>query len=251
MQIVGVIDLKDGRAVHAKGGRRHTYQPVAWSAGVRVDGDPLALARVYVERLHVSRLYVADLDAIASGVLQASALRHLQEVGVPLLVDAGVTTIEAAFGAAAAGADTVVIGLETLPSIGVLADICAADERPGVAFSLDLRNGVAMTPRRHSADVPPEEPEEIAARAASFGIDEMVVLDVARVGIGGGPDLALLRRIRSVTHRVPVLAGGGIRGLDDLRDLANCGCAGALVATAIHEGRLAPRDIDAAHAFSH
>jgi phosphoribosylformimino-5-aminoimidazole carboxamide ribotide isomerase len=35
-----------------------------------------------------------------------------------------------------------------------------------------------------------------------------------------------------------VFAGGGIRGFDDLARLAAAGCAGALVASALHDGAL-------------
>ncbi len=44
-----------------------------------------------------------------------------------------------------------------------------------------------------------------------------------------------------------MFTGGGVRGIDDLQQLARIGCAGALVATAIHEGRLTPADIAAAN----
>jgi phosphoribosylformimino-5-aminoimidazole carboxamide ribotide isomerase len=45
---------------------------------------------------------------------------------------------------------------------------------------------------------------------------------------------------------VILLAGGGVRGLKDLESLAGCGCDGALVATALHDGRLGAADLMAA-----
>src|SRR5215207_9055025 len=95
MRIVGVIDIRDGRAVHARGGVRASYEPVRDVAGVDVRGDALALARVYVEQLGVPELYVADLDAITGGVdaRNASVLGELASVGVPTMVDAGVSTV--------------------------------------------------------------------------------------------------------------------------------------------------------------
>ena len=35
-----------------------------------------------------------------------------------------------------------------------------------------------------------------------------------------------------------LLAGGGVAGMEDLRRLAGAGCDGALVATALHSGRI-------------
>ncbi len=241
MQIVGVIDLKDGMAVHAKGGDRGAYRPVARSAGARVDGDPVALARVYVEELGLSRLYVADLDAIASRELQTDTLCRLHDLGANLVVDAGVFSTSAAQRLRDAGADAVVVGLETLPSMTALVDLCAVDRRPGLVFSLDLRNGipVASDPLSRCA-----QPETIATSAASAGVDEMIVLDLAHVGAGVGPPFEACRRVRAAVPNIPLFAGGGTRGMDDLSRLAGIGCAGALVATAIHDGRITARDLD-------
>jgi phosphoribosylformimino-5-aminoimidazole carboxamide ribotide isomerase len=48
---------------------------------------------------------------------------------------------------------------------------------------------------------------------------------------------------------VQLFAGGGVRGIADLRKVAHIGCAGALVATALHEGRLTRDDVTAVKAF--
>jgi phosphoribosylformimino-5-aminoimidazole carboxamide ribotide isomerase len=45
---------------------------------------------------------------------------------------------------------------------------------------------------------------------------------------------------------VTLVAGGGVRGADDLARLADAGCDGALVATALHDGRLSAADVTAA-----
>ena len=73
MRIIGVIDILDGRAVHARAGNRSAYAPIERAAGVRIDGNVEALARVYVETLGVKELYVADLDAIGRGVSAMNA----------------------------------------------------------------------------------------------------------------------------------------------------------------------------------
>jgi len=71
------------------------------------------------------------------------------------------------------------------------------------------------------------------------------VLDVARVGGTAGPDTEMLNRIRPVVTGAALLAGGGVRGLDDLKLLDRIGCDGALIATALHDGRLTPSDVAA------
>src|SRR5262245_50715602 len=115
VRIIGVIDLKGGQAVHARGGRRATYAPIEQSAGRRIDGDPVELARHYVETIGLAEIYVADLDAIASGPPQDEIIRGISVLNASLLVDAGTADADAARRVAAAGAATLVVGLETLP----------------------------------------------------------------------------------------------------------------------------------------
>jgi phosphoribosylformimino-5-aminoimidazole carboxamide ribotide isomerase len=244
VRIIGVIDLKEGQAVHARGGRRELYAPVRQSAAVMVNGDPMALARVYVGTFGLSEIYVADLDAIGSHTLQADVIHDVSTAGASIWLDAGIaSTADAQRTAGVVGAQTLVVGLETQASFEALADICALSSTP-VAFSLDLRGGRPMT-----SVLATQSPEAIARLAVEAGIHSVIVLDVARVGTAGGPDFDLLGRIRSAVPDAELFAGGGVRGLDDLEQLARIGCAGALVATAIHEGRLTADDVKAASGF--
>ena len=91
MRIVGVLDLAAGRAVHAVAGDRNHYAPVTSVAGTPIDlGDPLAVARAYLDRLGLSELYVADLDAIVSGGSQAALVAGVASLGARVWLDAGV-----------------------------------------------------------------------------------------------------------------------------------------------------------------
>jgi phosphoribosylformimino-5-aminoimidazole carboxamide ribotide isomerase len=242
VRIIGVVDLLAGRAVHARAGQRETYRPVTSVAGTAIEsGDALALARSYVARLGLTELYAADLDAIMGGASQDTLVAALAAVGVPLWLDAGVSSVDRARHALALGAARVVVGLETLPSYAALGEICAAVGGDNVAFSLDLRDG---DPVVASGGIPPGEPAHlVAARARDAGAGAVIVIDLARVGTGRGLDLELIARVREAAPEPILLAGGGVRGLDDLTRLADAGCDGALVATALHDGRIGTGEI--------
>jgi len=83
----------------------------------------------------------------------------------------------------------------------------------------------------------------IAVRAAAAGVDAVVILDVARVGTQAGLDFELIRRVRERVPGVMLLAGGGVRGPQDVGRLHAVGCDGALVATAFHNGAIGPAEI--------
>jgi phosphoribosylformimino-5-aminoimidazole carboxamide ribotide isomerase len=232
MRIVGVIDIRNGVAVHARGGQREAYEPVRDVAGVDVRGDAMALARAYVERLGVRELYVADLDAIERGsnALRSATLRDLASLGAPMMVDAGVSSPEDARSVLDSGAASVIVGLETLASFDALDEICVRIGGELVVFSIDLRNGALLGPPNVASGW---TVAGVAKRAAAAGVAALIVLDVARVGTGAGVDLEALRTVRAVAPGIALLAGGGIRSDADLMALRDVGCEGVLVATAL------------------
>lgn len=235
MQIVGVIDLLGGRAVHAKGGHRAGYQPVGAVAGTAVNGDAARLVAVY-DDLGLDACYIADLDAISGGRDNEQTMRGVLSHQLPTWLDAGTATAAQAERARDRGASRVVIGLETLPSLTALGDIATAVGSEAMVFSLDLRDGRPMTATAALAAL---SLEELAQGAADAGARAMIVLDVARVGLGRGLDLPVLERVRRAAPAVTLLAGGGVRDVGDLRLLASVGCDGALVATALHSANAA------------
>ena len=241
MRIIGVIDLLGGRAVHAVAGARDTYQPVTAVAGASMTaGDSLALATHYVDRLGVDALYVADLDAIQGRPLQQPLLTDLCRVSAPVFIDGGISTNEAAGHVRALGASQIVVGLETLSSFDALASICAAVGGDHVVFSLDLRDGVPIA----SNALRGETVGALVERAVGGGVETVIALDLARVGTGYGIDLDLIAAVRrAAPPHVTLLAGGGVRGSADLEQLADAGCDGALVATALLKGTIDAREV--------
>ena len=241
MRVIGVIDLLAGRAVHAVAGARDRYQPVKPIAGgPSTPGDSSALARFYIDRLGVGAIYVADLDAIQGGPPQIDLLSSLCGLGAPVYIDAGVATVDAAHRLLATGAATIIVGLETLPSFDDLGAICTAVGSDRVVFSLDLRDGRALSKGPLSDD----RPERLTMRAVHERIGSVIVIDLARVGTAAGLDLDLIGRLRRVVPpQVTLIAGGGVRGWSDLERLAAAGCDAALVASALQNGALDAGDV--------
>ena len=243
VRIIGVIDMLGGRAVHARAGNRDRYAPVQTAAGWPIDpGNAKTLAEVYTDVLGVPEIYAADLDAILKQQPQDEVTRELSSLTAPLWLDAGVRSVDDARRAIALGASRVIVGLETLPSFDVLSAVCAAVGHDRVAFSLDLREGQPIISSGTGVE-DAQSPEEIANRAVISGVNTVIVIDLARVGTGRGLDVDLLRRIHSAAPSATLVAGGGVRNWDDLVQLAKAGSSAALVATALHNGRITADEI--------
>ena len=199
----------------------------------------MALARQYRDRFGLTRLYVADLDAIEGRMPQARVVRSLALSGASIWLDGGIASVDAARQALDLGIEKAIVGLETLTSFDLLEAICrSVGER--VVFSLDLRDGM---PLAYSPELARQRPDDLIASAVAAGASAVVMLDLARVGSGGGLDFELLTRVRGSAPTVPLYAGGGVRHADDLQLLRRAGARGALVASAMLNGRLTPHDV--------
>src|SRR5579871_5076495 len=174
MRVIGAIDIRNGVAVHARGGIRERYETI---------GHPVDLARKYLDECDVAELYVADLDAIEDAP-KAAPSPHVHAIckRSPVWLDAGVSSVARAREAIALGAAHVVVGLETLPSFDVLTSICSTVGGERIAFSLDLRHGQPLGIGTG------EHPAVLASRAIDCGASAIIVLDLARVGTRAGFD---------------------------------------------------------------
>ena len=239
MRVIPVIDLKSGAAVHAVRGERERYRPLC--SRLVAGSDPVRVARAVREALGLGELYVADLDAIAGGPPHREIVAVLAREA-RVIVDAGVTEVAAVRLLVELGAARVVIGTETLADQAALERLRTELSDVPLVLSLDLRAGRVLSP---NADLGRLGAAEALALLGQSGVSEVIVLDLARVGSGAGPDVALVRELCARFPELELLAGGGVRDLADLRALEEAGAAGALVATALHHGGIGPGDLRA------
>ena len=231
MRIVPVVDLKDGIVVHARRGQRAGYAPL--SSPLVHGCEPVAVARALCAACRSSRLYVADLDALGGEPADEATLEGLASVA-ETWVDAGAITPEAAAVLQRAGAARNVVGTE---SLGREAQTPDALPSPPLVLSVDLRDGrlISLDPALSG-----REPAAAASLARALAVSEVLVIDLARVGSGSGPPLDAVAELVAALPDVAIYAGGGVRDDRDLEALESAGAAGALVATALHEGRITP-----------
>jgi len=223
MRIIPVIDIMGGVAVRAVGGRRAEYRPL--QSPLAASSDPCAVAQGFL-RLHpCATIYIADLDAIMGRGADDRALSRLAAAfpKVEFWVDRG------GLAPPVATKFTRVIGSESLSPDAPAPDL--SKERDAI-LSLDFDAGGFRGP-----------PE--LERQPGLWPPRVIVMTLAKIGGGAGPDLARLAQIKARAGSREVYAAGGLRGAEDLAALAGLGIAGALIATALHEGRIGARELAA------
>ncbi|WP_395665450.1 HisA/HisF-related TIM barrel protein [Methylocella sp.] len=229
MDVIPVIDLKKGTAVRARLGRREFYAPIktplsATSAPVDVAAGFLALHPFPI-------IYVADLDAIEGTGDHREALLELYAAFPETMfwVDAGARDGASARAFLARHRYAhLVIGSESLDSVEPLKEL--RNERR-LILSLDFR-GDALVGPSGLLDAPHLWPARV------------IVMTFGRIGANAGPDLSRVAAVKALGART-VFAAGGVRDAEDLEALKRGGVAGALVASALHDGQLTGRDLAA------
>jgi phosphoribosylformimino-5-aminoimidazole carboxamide ribotide isomerase len=232
MKIIPVIDVLNGIAVHGIRGERKRYQPL--KSLLFKSADPLEIASAF-ESLGFSSLYLADLDAILDKTVNFSIYRQIMtETRLDLMVDAGIADITKARNVMETGVSKIVVGSETLRSLGFVRQAVRAFGEDNVVVSIDQKGGKVLSASEAIASM---DSVSIAQKLASIGAHRVILLELDRVGTEYGINWALLRDILEQT-RVEVLVGGGVRSLQELQELRKLGVSGALVATILHNGKL-------------
>lgn len=227
LDIVPVIDLMGGQVVHARAGERDAYRPLrsilaAGSSPVEVVDGLMALHPF-------RRLYIADLDAIRGVGEHRAVIRDLRRrfPDLDLWVDAGFAAACDVRGFLRADLGTPVLGTESQRGASLL-DLLRPDD--AFVLSLDFKGEAALDPAGLHT-----RPELWPTR--------LIAMTLAAVGAGGGPDLVRLATLRATAPDAALYAAGGVRDAADLARLAGLGCAGVLVASALHDGRLGCDDL--------
>jgi uncharacterized protein related to proFAR isomerase len=221
MRIVPVIDLMGGEAVRAIAGRRSDYRPLR--TPLASSCDPCAVAEGFL-RLHPFKtIYLADLDAILERGGNDDALARLAAA----FPDTGFWLDRGGREPFDAGNFLRVVGSESLSPDRPAPDL-SQDKRVILSLDFDaagfrgpaaLENQLALWPQR------------------------VIAMMLAKIGGGAGPDLERLEAIKARAGSREVYAAGGVSDAGDLTRLGELGIAGALVATALHDGRIGAREL--------
>jgi phosphoribosylformimino-5-aminoimidazole carboxamide ribotide isomerase len=251
MELLPAIDLRAGTAVRLTQGdfaREERY------------GDPAALAARYIAG-GARWIHVVDLDGARTGVAHERAVLGqivdlARAAGTSVEFGGGIRSEDDAAEVLESGVARVVLGTAALEE-PALAGRCARRWPGRVAVGLDYRvgdDGVAEAQAQGWLAGSGRTVHDLLDLWEKEPIGAVVATSVARDGMLSGPDLTGLQALLAATA-LPVVASGGVAGVDDLRALAGLVAggrrlSGAIVGKAIVEGRLSVEEGIAACAVS-
>lgn len=234
MDLYARVNILGGQAVRLPRGDVATAIPL--------EADPVARAAGWVEK-GANKLLIIDLDAAAFGNYGNRPLVHsiIDKVDVPVIVGGGVRSGREVAELLDAGASQVTMGTVALVDQVLFWELCR--EHPGqILVSLDVKDDEELVMRgwtEHSGTFL----EEALVELSSAGAGGFMIAEAGRDALAEPPNYAALElALRTKTPDEEVVAAGGVRNLEDLKDLVRLEADGAklsgvVVGREITEGR--------------
>ena len=225
MRIIPVIDILDGKVVHAIRGQRNAYQPI--TSSLSHCSQPHNILQGFLGLYPFETFYIADLNAIMNKGNNAAVIEKLitKYPRYFFWLDAGANIS----GTSTTMTNLVhVIGSETNITETELANF--RKEHIVIVLSLDYRDK-RLLGNTSLLESTREWPENI------------ILMNLDRVGTGSGYDRELLNNFLTAYRDHNVFIAGGIHDLSELLELKHCGVSGVLLATALHRGEITEQDL--------
>jgi len=212
MELVLAMDLKGNLVVHGKSGQRERYKPLDW--GCSPTADPVGFVRAIRPR----SIYIADLDRITGSGSHDTLVRQCASLVQRCYVDRGCR-----------GPDDLLDGYHITNITGTETGGSDLSRYRGGFLSIDVKDGRVIPSGR--------DPVDFLQQANGWKFEGCIILNISAVGTEAGLDPEMLASMRAAYHR-KLFWGGGVATPDDLAMLCDAGFDGAIIATALHHGKI-------------
>ena len=239
MILYPAIDLKEGRCVRLLRGEMR--------AATVFNEDPAAQAKSFADA-GCRWLHLVDLDGAFAGkpMNAASVEAIIDVVRLPTQLGGGIRNLATIEGWLGKGIARVILGTAALTNPDLVKEGCR--KFPGkVAVGIDARGGkVAVEGWTKTSEM---TALDLARRVEDAGAAAIIFTDIDRDGALAGVNVAATATLARAL-KTPVIASGGVAGLDDIAALKaheSDGIAGAILGRALYDGRV---DLEAALAMA-
>jgi len=226
MLVIPAVDIMDGKCVRLVKGDP-TRSKVYFD-------DPLDAAKL-LENKGAELIHLVDLDAaLGSGQNSDAVKRILKNARVKVQIGGGIRTLEKAESLLQLGAFRVIFGTAAVQNPALIGEAISHHGSERIAVAIDEKDGKATF---HGWKARSEiNYIDLACMLEEMKVGAIVFTTTGVDGTLMGPQVEKIEKLVE-TVKVPIIASGGISGLTDLTMLASVGVEGAIVGTALYEGR--------------
>jgi phosphoribosylformimino-5-aminoimidazole carboxamide ribotide isomerase len=212
MKLVLAMDLKNNLVVHGKSGHRESYKPLTW--GYSPTAEPVP----FVKAIAPKYIYIADLGRIEGEGSHDHIVRECARNVAACYLDRGCRS-----------PDDLLSGYHIRNIVGTETGGNDLSQYTGGFLSLDIKAGRVIPSGR--------DPVDLLKEANNWKFEGCVILNIGAVGTESGLNPETLETMRAYYHR-KLFWGGGVASVADLEALNDAGFDGAIIATALHHGKI-------------
>ncbi len=225
LQLWAAIDLLGGSAVTLKQGKEE--MKTTWKQ------EPLEVAARW-EREGADGLHIVDLDAaFGKGSNRETILAIIRGAKIPVEVGGGVRSAADVDFWLKSGAERVILGTLAYKGPDTLAKLLVKYGPEKIVVASDYSGGKVVT--RGWTQSQNITVLEAATMLEAAGVVNLLATSVGQDGMATGPDIGTLESLCAL-RSLRILASGGIRNAQDLKEIEKRGAAGAIIGRALYDG---------------
>ncbi|MDD3223693.1 MAG: 1-(5-phosphoribosyl)-5-[(5-phosphoribosylamino)methylideneamino]imidazole-4-carboxamide isomerase [Clostridium sp.] len=223
MIILPAIDLKDGKCVRLYKGEFDKVEVVG--------KDPVQTAKKF-KSAGAKFLHIVDLDGALNGemVNLETVLKIVNEVDIKVEIGGGIRNINTVDSLLKQGIDRVILGSAALNNRSFLIEV-VKKYGDKIAVGIDAKNEkVAVDGWTKVSGI---QYIEFAKDIEKIGVRTIIFTDISKDGTLTGPNLQQLKKLKENVN-CNIIASGGIKDIDDIKNINKMGIYGTIVGKAIY-----------------
>ncbi len=229
MDLIPAIDLIDGKVVRLSKGD--------FAKKLIYSDNPLEVAKIF-EGAGIKRLHIVDLDGAAGNEFRNFKTLESIAGGTGLIIDfgGGLKSTEDVTAVLNAGAAMVNIGSIIVKNSSLFSEWI---EGFGVDKFLPGADVLNMKIKIHGwKEDTGIHLFDFIQKLIELKLNNIFCTDISKDGMLKGPAIGLYRSIVNKFSSLNLIASGGVSRVEDLRELKETGCRGAIIGKAFYEGRI-------------
>ena len=228
MIILPAIDIKDRTPVRLYQGEFDTVHKVAENA--------LQTAKQF-EQAGAEWIHMVDLDGAFEGhpVNDDIFIEVAEQTNLKVELGGGIRTLEDIARYIEGGISRVILGSVALHNPALVRE-AVARYGDAIAVGIDAKDGMVRgSGWLEASDV---HFVDLAKAMGEAGVRTIIYTDISKDGTLSGPSVAHYEQLIAACPEVNIIASGGIRDIDNIKELKVAGLYGAICGKSLYEGTL-------------
>ncbi|MCI1943798.1 1-(5-phosphoribosyl)-5-[(5-phosphoribosylamino)methylideneamino]imidazole-4-carboxamide isomerase [Clostridium luticellarii] len=227
MLILPAIDLRDGKCVRLYQGKFEQSEIVG--------EDPVKVALSF-KKSGAEYIHMVDLDGALHGKIKnIKAIEKVAKTaGIPVELGGGIRDMETIDMLLKLGISRVILGTSALKDPNFVKEAVKKYSEK-VAVGIDARNGKVAV--NGWVDISAVHYTDFARQMEDIGVKTIIFTDISKDGTLKGPNLEQLFEIKESVN-CHIIASGGIKSVEDLKNINKMGIYGAITGKAVYSGNI-------------